>query len=72
MKRVDRQHVVNLVDAKTVATDGSYTSSRDVTGGVRPPWTPQVDPRLDALAAGYSLVLSASTQNSPTILEAHQ
>jgi hypothetical protein len=41
-------------------------------GGVRPPWTPQVDPRLDALAAGYSLVLSASTQNSPTILEAHQ
>ena len=31
MKRVDRYHVVNLVDAKTVATDGSYTSSRGLT-----------------------------------------
>jgi hypothetical protein len=33
MKRVDRHHVVNLVDAKTVAADGSYTSSRDLTKG---------------------------------------
>jgi hypothetical protein len=31
MKRVDRHHVVNLVDAKTVAADGSYTSSRGLT-----------------------------------------
>ena len=31
MKSVERHHVVNLVDAKTVATDGSYTSSWDLT-----------------------------------------
>jgi hypothetical protein len=35
MKRVDRHHVVNLVDAKTVAADGSYTSSRGLTVTMR-------------------------------------
>ena len=29
-----------------------------VCGADRPPWSPHVDPRLDALAAGYRLVLS--------------
>ncbi len=46
--------------------------SARLLGGVRPPWTPQVDPRLDALAAGYSLVLSASTQDVSITLEAQQ
>ncbi len=26
-------------------------------GAERPPWTPYADPRLDALAAGYELIL---------------
>jgi hypothetical protein len=29
-------------------------------GAQRPPWTPHVDPRLDALAAGYALILGAA------------
>lgn len=29
-------------------------------GAERPPWTPHVDPRLDALAAGYALILGAA------------
>ena len=28
-----------------------------VLGAPRPPWTPHADPRLDALAAGYGLLL---------------
>ena len=27
----------------------------------RPPWTPHHDPRLDALAAGFALLLDTST-----------
>ena len=29
-----------------------------VLGAQRPPWTPRVDPRLDALAAAYELIVS--------------
>ena len=28
-------------------------------GGRRPPWSPHADPRLDALAAGFALLLDA-------------
>lgn len=28
-----------------------------VVGAPRPPWTPHADPRLDALAGGYSILL---------------
>ena len=28
-------------------------------GAARPPWTPHLDPRLDALAAGFALLLDA-------------
>ena len=28
-----------------------------ISGAGRPPWTPHADPRLDALAAGYELIL---------------
>jgi hypothetical protein len=66
--RFERRGVAGLVE-RPVAE--SVFSAR-LFGGVRPPWTPQVDPRLDTLAAGYSLVLSALTQNIPTTLEAHQ
>jgi hypothetical protein len=30
-----------------------------VLGAQRPPWTPHGDPRLDALAAGFALILGA-------------
>lgn len=29
-----------------------------LVGAVRPPWTPHADPRLDALAAGYELLVT--------------
>ena len=31
-------------------------------GAPRPAWTPHADPRLDALAAGYRLLLAAADQ----------
>lgn len=33
-----------------------------LTGAVRPPWTPHVDPRTESLAAGYELLLAFSTE----------
>lgn len=33
-----------------------------LTGAVRPPWTPHVDPRTERLAAGYELLLAFSTE----------
>lgn len=38
-----------------------------VHGAARPAWTPYADPRLDALAAGYGLVLevTARTDQDP-------
>lgn len=32
-----------------------------VVGAARPPWTPRADPRLDALAAGYDLLVTPVT-----------
>ena len=32
-----------------------------VVGGARPSWSPHSDPRLDALAAGYQLVLAVGS-----------
>jgi hypothetical protein len=34
-----------------------------VVGARRPAWTPHADPRLDALAAGFGLLLAASDQH---------
>ena len=42
-----------------------------VVGVSRPPWSPHGDPRLDALAAGYELVL-APRPTSPEALEVHR
>lgn len=33
-------------------------------GAVRPPWSPHADPRLDALAAGFALLLSAGREDA--------
>ena len=41
------------------AAEPIYTAV--VLGAQRPPWTPHADPRLDALAAGYELILSTAT-----------
>jgi hypothetical protein len=35
-------------------------------GASRPPWTPHADPRLDALAAGFALLLNAG-RDTPTV-----
>ena len=34
-----------------------------VQGAGRAPWTPHADPRLDALAAGYELILSLRAEH---------
>ena len=34
-----------------------------VKGAIRAPWTPHADPRLDALAAGYELILSLRAEH---------
>jgi hypothetical protein len=39
----------------------------ELVGAVRPPWTPYHDPRLDALAAGYALLLDVAT-TLPTLI----
>lgn len=41
-----------------------------LAGAVRPPWTPHADPRLEALAAGYELLL-APPDNFVITKEAH-
>jgi hypothetical protein len=33
-------------------------------GAARPPWSPHADPRLDALAAGFALLLSAGREDA--------
>jgi hypothetical protein len=32
----------------------------ELVGATRPPWTPQLDPRVSALAAGYQLLLDTA------------
>ena len=61
-----------LADAKPLASPGRAWSGcwtarcpsrrcwSACLGAGRPPWTPQADPRLDALAAGYALLLDVA------------
>ena len=37
-----------------------------MVGGRRPPWSPHADPRLDALAAGFALLLGAAGDTAAT------
>ena len=39
-------------------------------GAARPAWTPHVDPRLEALAAGFELLLAKPTSSALTLEEA--
>jgi hypothetical protein len=45
----------------------------ELVGAARPPWSPYQDPRLDALAAGFAVLLDAAT-TLPTHMpkEAHR
>jgi hypothetical protein len=45
----------------------------ELVGAARPPWSPYADPRLDALAAGFAVLLNAAT-TLPTRMpkEAHR
>ncbi|MDQ3306170.1 MAG: hypothetical protein M3535_09370 [Actinomycetota bacterium] len=43
-----------------------------VVGATRPPWTPHADPRLDALAAGFELLLTAPVDLAVITKEAHR
>jgi hypothetical protein len=40
-----------------------------MVGGRRPPWLPHADPRLDALADGYQIVLAAIPARASRDLE---
>lgn len=44
----------------------------ELVGAARPPWTPYDDPRLDALAAGYAVLLDAATLPIRKPKEAHR
>ena len=46
------------------AAEPAYAAT--VHGAARMPWTPHADPRLDALAAGYELVLSLQDEHRET------
>lgn len=43
-----------------------------LSGAVRPRWSPHVDPRVDALTAGYGLLVAASTAGCIDLREAHR
>ena len=44
-----------------------------LVGAVRPSWTPYHDPRLDALAAGFAVLLDAATTlPTPMLTEDHR
>lgn len=51
--RFARQGIVGLITQPS--TETSFTSF--VIGAERPAWTPYADPRVDALTAGYELIL---------------
>lgn len=40
----------------------------ELVGGTRPPWSPHADPRLDALADGFALLLDAGRHHSDGVL----
>lgn len=40
----------------------------EMLGALRPPWTPQADPRLDILAEGFALLLQAGAPAGPEAL----
>jgi len=53
--RFERRGLAGLI--AWPATEPVFAAS--LVGARRPPWTPHIDPRLEALAAGYGLILTA-------------
>jgi hypothetical protein len=53
-----RAGLVGLI--RRPSTEPAFVAS--LQGAVRPAWSPHVDPRLEALAAGYRLVLSVDDE----------
>ena len=43
-----------------------------LSGALRPPWTPHVDPRVESLAAGYELLLGLGAEMSSTAAQARR
>lgn len=65
--RFDRRGLAGLIAWPN--TEAAFCAT--VIASPRAPWTPSADPRVDALAAGYELLLSARAM--PDLLkEAHQ
>jgi hypothetical protein len=56
--RFSHDGLVGLI--RRPSTEPVFVAS--VRGGDRPAWSPHVDPRLEALAAGYRLVLSTEDE----------
>jgi len=56
--RFARDGLVGLI--RRPSTEPVFVAS--LQGADRPPWSPHVDPRLEALAAGYRLVLSVDDE----------
>jgi hypothetical protein len=69
--RLDRRGVAGLI--AWPAAEPVFDAA--VLGAARPPWSPHADPRLDALAAGFALLLGTvvdttggATPPSPTFM----
>lgn len=60
--RFERRGLAGLI--AWPAAEPSYAAR--LAGAVRPPWTPHADPRLEALAAGYELLLAAPDEPAIT------
>ena len=58
--RLSRQGLVGLI--RRPSAEPVFVAS--VQGADRPAWSPHVDPRLEALAAGYRLVLSVEDEQA--------
>jgi hypothetical protein len=57
--RFARRGLAGLVAWPT--TEPVFTA--ELVGAARPPWTPHADPRLEALAAGFSVLLEAADRH---------
>jgi hypothetical protein len=56
--RFARRGLAGLITGPAADQDGAFAAV--VCGAHRPVWTPYADPRLDALAAGYGLLLGVA------------
>jgi hypothetical protein len=54
--RFERRGLAGLITHPT--TEPTFTAT--MHGACRPAWTPHTDPRVDALAAGYQFILTAT------------